>query len=267
MPSVPLAPAQLARLKRFDATRSVDMHCHILPGIDDGPQNAGESLALCRMLVEEGITDVIATPHQLGRWDGTNTAPAVRTAVAELQRRVAEAKIPLTIHPGGEVRLDERIPKLLATDQVQTLADGKRYLLLELPPSLSIDAKVLVPFLTQGGAAGTTIVLAHAERYDALTAASDPEAAMAAWTSLGVAMQVNASSLFGASGEWAENAAWHWLERGWVALLASDAHSTGKRRPRLQEAIDEIAGRLGEDVAKRVCSENPLSVLEGRELV
>ncbi|HEY7088322.1 MAG TPA: CpsB/CapC family capsule biosynthesis tyrosine phosphatase [Tepidisphaeraceae bacterium] len=266
MPSFPLVPAQSARLKRFNATRSVDMHCHILPGVDDGPRNPAEAIALCRLLVEDGITDVIATPHQLGRWDGTNNASAVRKAVSQLQAEVSQAKLPLTIHAGGEVRLDERIPKLLQTDQVQTLGDGKRYLLLELPPSLLVDPKILVPFLT-GGNSGMRIVLAHAERYDALIGAEDMEAAVGAWTSLGVVLQVNASSLLGESGEWAENAAWHWLERGWVALLASDAHSTGRRRPRLQEAIDEIVERLGDDVAKRVCSENPVRLLEGRELV
>src|SRR5689334_13890917 len=172
---IPQAPAQLSRLQRFDATRCVDMHCHVLSGVDDGPRDLHESLALCRMLVEDGITDVIATPHQLGRWDGTNIASDIRKAVAELRTRLEEARIPLAVHVGGEVRLDERIPALLRSDRVLTLADAGKYLLLELPPSLAIDAKMLLGFL---GKTDIKIVLAHAERYDAL--ANDPEAA-AAW--------------------------------------------------------------------------------------
>jgi protein-tyrosine phosphatase len=258
----PLVPAQLDRLQRFNVSRSVDIHCHVLPGVDDGPRNLSESLALCRMLIEDGFTDVIATPHQLGRLDGTNQPPAVRQAVAELQTSLTQANIPMRIHPGGEVRLDERIPKLLADDKVSCLTDAKKYLLLELMPNLAVDPGFLVPYLTK---AKVRIVLAHGERYDALVA--DLNAAQAWAMQPGLAIQVNAPTFLGGSGEAGEAAAWEWLARGWVKLVATDAHSTNKRRPRMSEAIERIVERAGEDVARRVCAENPARLLAGDELL
>src|SRR3954469_7910457 len=138
-----LAPSQQARLTRFNARRCVDVHCHVLAGVDDGPRNMTDAIALCRMLVEDGITDVIATPHQLGRFDGANHGPAVRAAVSTLQSHLDESAIPLCVHSGGEVRLDERIPKLLTDDKILTLADARSYLLLELPPGMVVDPKFL----------------------------------------------------------------------------------------------------------------------------
>src|SRR5262245_47968493 len=256
-----LAPTQQSRLKQFQCARVVDVHCHILPGVDDGPQDLNESVALARMLVEEGVTDVIATPHQLGRWDGANTGPQVRQAVAEFQDDLNKSSIPLRIHPGGEIRLDERVPALLRSERVLTLADNERWLLLELPPSVAIAPKPLAAYLRQSGAG---IVLAHAERYDCLSADAN---SAAAWIDEGIALQVNAASLLGGSGERARQAAWSWLERGWVSIIASDAHSTNTRRPRLAEALDAIVRRSGQDTAFRVCIDNPSRVLEGLELV
>jgi protein-tyrosine phosphatase len=235
------------------------VHCHILPAVDDGPQDLSESLGLARLLVEEGVTDVVATPHQLGRWDGTNRSADVRRAVGELQQQVHQAGIPLTLHAGGEVRLDERIPMLLKADQVMTLADHGRWLLLELPPAAAIAPKAVVTFLAQ---AGVGIILAHAERYDSLS--GDPNAAQQ-WLESGAVLQVNAGSLLGGSGERAERAAWAWVERGWVSLLASDAHSTNTRRPRLAEALDAVVRRGGLETARRICIDNPARVLDRLE--
>src|SRR5947208_12051611 len=107
---------QQSRLSRFGVSQSVDIHCHVLPGIDDGPKNLDESLTLCRALMRDGITTIIATPHQLGRYDGHNVASEVRRRVGELQTILDSKKIPLKILSGGEVRIDERIGKLLTED-------------------------------------------------------------------------------------------------------------------------------------------------------
>ena len=108
-----------------------DIHCHCLPGLDDGPRSMGEALLLCQALVEDGITEVIATPHQLGRFDGCCDAPSVRRAVAQLNQTLRQSDIVLTVLPGADVRLDERILPLLEADNVLTAGDGGLYLLLE----------------------------------------------------------------------------------------------------------------------------------------
>src|SRR3954451_18824303 len=120
---------QTALLERFAADEGVDTHCHILPGVDDGPATLNDTLALCRVLVRDGITTVIATPHQLGRFEGVTSATVVREAVAHLQATLGSRGMPIRVVPGAEVRLDPRIPQLLAEDHILTLADGNKHLL------------------------------------------------------------------------------------------------------------------------------------------
>src|SRR5438876_2839426 len=152
---------QLARLAQFVAEQCVDMHCHVLHGVDDGPANLEETLALCRALVREGISDVIATPHQLGRFDGRNLPAQIRAAVIDLQAILDSRRIPLRVAAGGEVRVDERIPELLKQDRILTLADSGKYLLLELPTAVAIDPETLLSHLK---GIAPRIVLAHSER-------------------------------------------------------------------------------------------------------
>jgi protein-tyrosine phosphatase len=257
-----LAYPQRARLQRFSIEHSVDTHCHVLPGIDDGPASLEESLGLCRALVRDGITVAIATPHQLGRFEGTNHVAHVRALVDELQAALDQRRIPLRVVAGGEVRVDERIPRLLSDGMINALGPAGHYLLLELPTGFPVDpAPVLDRF--EPDLPSDRIILAHAERCDGLN--QQPELAEA-WIQQGVALQVNAGGLLGAFGRGAQVAALDWLGRGWVSIIATDAHSTGSRRPRMSEAIDFIAREFGEAVARRVCLENPLRVLNGQPL-
>jgi protein-tyrosine phosphatase len=255
-----LSASQRSRQARFSAERSVDLHCHILPGVDDGPPAMQDALALCRMMVRDGFTDIIATPHQLGRWETANAPADIRLAIEQLQQELEANRIPLNIYPGAEVRIDERIPRLLQSDGILTLADGKRYLLLELPPVARIDPDVVMPHFA---AANIRVILAHAERYESLC--QDHNAA-AAWMDAGAALQLNAASLLGGTGQAAMEAAWDWLSSGWVSLVATDSHSVGSRRPRMAEAIDLIVRELDEASAKTICIDNPAKVLLGEEL-
>src|SRR5215207_1514833 len=112
-PARPADPAQRHRQERLAVSDSVDLHCHCLPGLDDGPASLPEALELCRGMVADGTTVAIATPHQLGRYEGRNEGDAVRRAVDELNRTLAAEGVPLRVLPGGDVRIDERIPRLL----------------------------------------------------------------------------------------------------------------------------------------------------------
>ena len=252
--------SQRHRLERFSTSRSVDLHCHCLPGLDDGPRSMIDALSLCRQFVRDGFTDVVATPHQLGRWDGANLPPQVRNSVAELQGQLDSSQIPLNVYVGGEVRVDERLSKLVESDGVCTMADQKKYVLVELPPTGLIHPEIVTKQLANNG---VRVLLAHVERYDSLT--NDHNAA-GDWLDAGAALQVNAGSLLGAFGKPSMEAAWDWLSSGWISLVATDSHSVGSRRPRMSEALDLIARELGEDVAKTVCLQNPAKVLLGEDL-
>lgn len=255
-----LAPSQRHRLSRYCVTESVDIHCHCLPCLDDGPGTLAEALGLCRTLVADGITTVIATPHQLGRYDGSVAADDIRRAVAELNAALEAEGIPLSVLPGADVRLDERIPQLLDDDRILTLGDTGKYLLLELPHETFINPKALLQKLADRG---ITAVLSHPERNVFL--ARSPGAALT-WLQEGGLLQVTAGSLLGQFGPAVAAAAWHWLDTGAAAFVATDAHDATERSPCITRAMEAIARRLGEAVAYRVCILNPLRVFAGKHI-
>jgi protein-tyrosine phosphatase len=238
----------------------VDIHCHCLPGVDDGPATLEGSLELCRQLVTAGVSQVVATPHQLGRYEGRNPARDIRAAVSRLQTELDRAGLPLRVHPGAEVRIDPGVATLLQRDQILSMADGRKYLLLELPLDIAVNPARLIGQLAQQG---VQTVIAHAERYPSVV--RQPGLALA-WVQAGAAIQVNAGSLVGEAGSNVEACAWELVSRGMVSLVASDAHDPVRRKPRIAEAARLLADEIGATPARQLLSENPRSVLEGQPL-
>ena len=242
------------------AARFVDVHCHCLPNLDDGPESVGDSLALCRALVADHVDTVVATPHQLGRFEMRTSAAEVREAVRRLNRALAEEGLELTVLPGAEVRLDERIDRLLVEGGVLTLADLGRHLLLELPRGVFIDIE---PLLTQLLSRGVAPIIAHPERDRELVQHSE---ALQRWLECGASLQVTAASLTGDFGPQVQEAAWMLVARGWVSTVAGDAHHHRLSPPRLTAAFGAIRARLGQDRACLLCIENPARVIHGERL-
>ena len=244
------------KLWRYNA----DIHCHCLPGLDDGPATMSESLALCRALVDDGIDTVAATPHQLGRFSGCNEAGQVREVVLALNDKLKSNDIALRVVPGADVRVDERICQLLEADRVLTLADGGKFILLELPHEILIDIE---PLLIDLGSIGITAIISHPERHPGLAKNSY---ILSKWLECPAYLQVTAASLLGDFGQAAEKFAWQLLSSGQASIVATDSHDLDGRRPCMRAAFEQISGRLGETVARLVCIENPLRVLEGKEI-
>jgi protein-tyrosine phosphatase len=238
-----------------------DIHCHCLPGMDDGPSDEAASLVLCRALVEDSITTVVATPHQLGRYDGSVDAPRIRQAVAALNERLVQAGIPLTILPGADVRLDERIVSLLQSDKILTAADGRKYLMLELPHDVFIDPRMLVTQLVR---IGIRTVITHPERHEFL--AERPHY-VEQWAALELCLQITAASFLGEFGSLSEQAAWAFLDEPLPVVVATDAHNTHGRAPRMNRAYQLIAQRRGREAADIVCIENPKRLVAGQDLL
>ena len=249
--------AQRKRLERFGVAACVDIHCHCLPGLDDGPKTMDEAMGLCRALAADGITTVVATPHQLGRYDLRNGAAAVRAAAAALRASLIREGVPLEVRVGADVRLDERIVPLIASGEVLTLGGGP-YLLLELPHETYIEPEPLIRLLASRGVRS---IVTHPERHAVVR--KRPEV-VGQWLKAGAVLQLTAGSLLGAFGGGAEEAAWRWLGAGAASFVATDAHDTTRRPPCMTQVIDEIERRLGAAVAKRVCLENPARVLPRR---
>jgi len=255
------SPPQQLRLDQWGVERSVDVHCHCLPGVDDGPATPAESLRLCTTLVADGVTTVFATPHQLGGYDRVNTAAAVRTAVAELNASLADAAVPLEVLPGGDVRVDERLGRLLEQDEVLTCGDLGKHLLLELPHEVFVDP---LPAIKALAARGVQVIMTHPERHRYLVGAVDR---IASWVDAGAVLQVTAGSIVGEFGSTARQECWRLIDAGLVSLVASDAHGAFRRPPRLTAALDELARHVSPAAAHALCLANPLRVLHGEPLV
>jgi len=239
----------------------VDLHCHCLPDLDDGPASLWESLMLCQALADDGISAVIATPHQLGGFEASTDARRIRRAVEQLNNELRDQGVDLKVLPGAEVRLDERLDTLLATGEILTLADKGRHLLVEFPEEVFIDIE---PLVAQLHARGVGIIIAHPERRAALL--GRPRV-LRRWLDRGAAVQITAASLVGGFGPAVARAAWTLIARRMAALVATDAHDRGAGGPRMTEAYEMISDRFGPELARRLCIENPTRVLRGDRLV
>jgi protein-tyrosine phosphatase len=168
-----------------------DIHCHCLPGLDDGPKDLDEAVLLCQRLIEENISTVIATPHLLGRYDDCSNATQIRKACSDLEEVLSSKGIELDILPGAEVRIDERIHQLLDSDEILTLADAGRYILLEFPHEVFLNIE---PLLSDLASIGIEAIISHLEinlpfeKYSKV---------LSKWIEYPVHMQIDAASLLG----------------------------------------------------------------------
>ena len=232
----------------------IDLHCHLLPGIDDGAKDLEMSLAMARMASSEGISTIACTPHILpGVYN--NTGPAIRQAVARLRESISEAGIPIRLVTGADVHIAPDLAVQLGDGRALTLNDS-RYLLLEPPHHLLPPRLEDLIFGLQ--AAGYVPILTHPERLSWIEGHYDLVKRLV-YNS--VLMQITAGSLMGRFGRrpryWAERM----LDDGLCHVLATDAHNTKQRAPRMAEARELVAQRLGQDEATNLVLTRPQGIL------
>ncbi len=234
-----------------------DLHIHLLPGMDDGPADMEESLALLRQAFEAGTRRFCATPH-FGPPHGFWERRRARRLVEDLEARAAEAGWPAEIRLGAEVSLFPEIVEEARKGTLPALGSGK-YLLLETP------AGVLPPhfpeFLFRFRSTGLVPVLAHPERTEVFW--RHPER-MRDLVGAGALIQVTAGSLVGEGGRKVRRTARRFLEAGWVHALASDGHGVPARLLDLSEAEREAAGLLKDPArARQLVTEGPWRLMGG----
>ena len=237
----------------------IDIHSHILPGLDDGAAEEGESLEMARIAVSDGVTTMIATPHYDHPHFGTDVARA-DAARARLIQLLERDGIPLRIEPGGEITLSAHTRDSLGAGRLPLLAAGP-YFLLELsdPPPPRFEHELFEMRLR-----GYHPILAHVERER--TFQQSPEL-LHRLVSQGALCQVTAMSVTGRFGRRAERAARAFLERRLVHFIGSDAHGSGRRPPGLRAAVAIAASILGgHEAAMALVDGNPAHVLRGDEL-
>lgn len=238
----------------------IDLHCHILPGIDDGPRTREEAFAMCRLALADGCRAMIATPHQRrGRWWNSDRA-AIADLAKDLQAALGRQ---MRILVGGEVHVDAELlaeVEKLPEGGICTLA-GSRYLLIELDDRGR--AGEAISLVHELAVAGWIPVVAHPEFIPWLAGDLDLAARL---VSLGARMQVTAMSVTGDFGKSPQADTHALLEAGLAHFVASDCHGTQRRPPGLRRAYQMIAARWGADLAKRLVSDNPRAVVQNRPL-
>jgi protein-tyrosine phosphatase len=234
----------------------IDIHCHILPGIDDGSKSWEITLQMCRLAIEDGITHIVATPHADDTY--TYSRDHVRETVAELSHRI-NGQLNLSI--ACDFHLSFKNIEAALLEPHRFIIAAKQYLLVELsdygiPPQVS-DGLVKLQ------AAGMVPIITHPERNGILQ--KRPERILE-WVNSGCLVQITASSIIGAWGNTAQRIATWLLERNSVHVIASDAHDDKHRKPILSEARDAVSRRFGADFAQALVLENPAAVIAGLPL-
>lgn len=237
----------------------VDIHCHILPGIDDGADDWRVTLAMARMAAAEGIETIVATPHQLGAF-AENRGEAIRALVAEAQRRIDEERIQLRVLPGADVRIEDDMLSRLAEGDVLSLADRRRHVLLELPHELYFPIENLLEQLKRAGLVG---ILSHPERNQGIL--RRPEI-VSEVVQAGGLTQVTAGSITGGFGGEIQKLSDRLLTRGLVHFVSTDAHGVSGRRPTMRRAFERTRQVTDEQTAIDLFCRNPAAVVEGREV-
>lgn len=235
----------------------IDLHCHFLPGIDDGPETLAQALDLARAAVADGITHSVLTSHvHPERY--SNQRSSLEIAVESFRAELANANIELDVRIGGEARLCPELIELVAADQVPFLGQlgGYRILLLEFPHQMiPLGSLAFIKSLLR---LKIRPLIAHPERNKTIMAKPDK---VREFTEAGCWLQLTAGSLVGRFGPQAEQAAFELIDAGWNCLAATDAHSLPNRPPLLSEARTVLGQRYGEAVAHSMVHEKPAQIL------
>ncbi|MFO7667339.1 MAG: CpsB/CapC family capsule biosynthesis tyrosine phosphatase [Desulfobacterales bacterium] len=237
----------------------IDIHCHILPEMDDGPASLSEALAMCRIAAGDGIRTIVASPHfKPGTW--VFSGSRLLDAISILQATVKKEGIDLTILPGAEVTVSPEMRAYFESERLLTI-NGGRYFLAEFRP-LSVPGHwdtFLLSFL----ASGMAPIIAHPERNAWFV--NHPEA-LASAIQNGILIQITAASITGGFGEEARDFCIWLLRHNLVHAIASDGHSAGLRPPLLAEAFSLAAEVVGEKKAWALVTSLPRAIIENGKI-
>ena len=230
----------------------IDSHSHLVPGVDDGSQSIEESLALLKQAEEDGITELITTPHFMKNGE-------YRVKASELVKRFNELKQAyqgsIKLHLGNELYIHPELPELLEQGEILTLAESDT-ILIEFPFQ---DYKNDYDEILYELSLKHRIIIAHPERYHYVQ--EDPNFCLR-WLKEGYLLQSNQNSLFKKE---MKKILLSMIEHGFVSFIASDAHN--EYRPLiLKEAYDLLEEEFGVSVAKQLTEENPKKLLSNEEI-
>jgi protein-tyrosine phosphatase len=246
-------------LRRFTL---IDLHSHILPGLDDGASTWEDSLEMARLAVEDGIRTMVASPHlyksRKADRGKINLKAEVLAKINEFKEKLLAEGIDLEILPGCDFPLSYESLQLLDDDQVLTINDGNRYLLLEFPDASLPPASEDICFRLQSK--GITPIITHPERHFIF---HEMPRKLQRLLDLGCLAQVTASSLTGGFGRSVARVAREMMRQGYFKILATDAHDTRKRPPLLRQALEKASSIVGQEQALAMVTSIPEKIIRG----
>lgn len=240
----------------------IDMHCHILPSLDDGASSWEESYMMAQMALDSGVQQIVATPHcNLEGYVQEGYAQAICKQLKKMQTLVQASQLPLQIYTGMEVFVTPKIPQLIRNGELLTLANS-RYLLVEF--AFGESFAYANQMLAEIAKTGLVPVVAHPERYTFIQ--QEPER-LFGWATKGYLLQLNKGSVYGFFGKRARQTA-HWcLNEGCVHLIASDAHSPYRRTTRMEDIYSYISEYNAPEIADFLLQDNPQAILNNEQVL
>lgn len=237
----------------------VDLHCHLLPGVDDGSKSMEISLRLAREATENGVTHALLTPHHMnGRY--VNHKQDVIRRAKEFQEQLKAHNIPLTVFPGQEVRINGQLLEALNKDDILFADTGNKYLMLEFPDDdvphytnemiFSLQQRGIIP------------VVVHPERNTKIMAQPD---LIYQLLEKGCLSQITASSYVGTFGKKVENFSRQLIEAGQGYVFASDAHDLPGRKYEMRQAFDKLQREFGDKLSEQY-QQNARSIINGENV-
>jgi protein-tyrosine phosphatase len=234
----------------------IDIHCHTLPGVDDGARSLEEAAEMCRLAAEDGVTHLVATPHS--NYSYAFDPDLNRQLLAQLQEKVGERPRLLL---GCDFHLSYDNIQICLQNSKDFTINQTSYLLAELPEQFIPDHLSRVYYDIQ--VAGLKPIITHPERNPILQRKPD---LLEHWVSIGCLVQVTAQSYTGGFGSKARKVSERWLDAGAVHFFASDAHDIKRRPPILSHCYQKVAKEKGTEIADLLLQKNPEAVINGRPL-
>lgn len=234
----------------------VDLHCHLLPGVDDGSKSMAISLRLAKEATENGVTHALLTPHHMnGRY--VNHKQDVIRRTAEFQKQLKNHDISLTVFPGQEVRINGQLLEALDKDDILFADTGNRYLMLEFPDDdVPHYTNQMIFDLQQRG---ITPVIVHPERNTKIMAQPD---LLYQLLEKGCLSQITASSYVGTFGKKVETFSRQLIEAGQGYVFASDAHDLPGRKYEMRQAFEKLSQEFGNELTEQY-QNNARSIING----
>ncbi len=242
-----------------DIQPTIDIHCHIMPGVDDGSPDMATSLEMLKIADKNGITHLILTPHHKPMHH--NVSPEHNVLYRKkLQEAAKEAGIRAKLFSGNEIYYSDETMEELLQGKICSLA-GSDYVLVEFHPTNPF--KAIQNAMNRVQASGYIPIVAHVERYSDIV--EKPER-VGDLIDMGCLIQVNASSIMGKYGFGISHFTKKLLKENYVHFIASDAHDTGRRAPKLLECREYVERKYGEEYAKKLFFTNPANVIRNETI-